>query len=95
MLMKAMRYYHDHTCVRFKEWTGEPNRIDIYFNPDDGACWSMVGRSSLAVQKLSLGYRCWYLGIVLHELGHTVGFWHEMTRFDRDKYIRVLWENIQ
>nr|CAD7406196.1 unnamed protein product [Timema cristinae] len=95
MLMKAMRYYHDHTCVRFKEWTGEPNRIDIYFNPDDGACWSMVGRSSLAVQKLSLGYRCWYLGIVLHELGHTIGFWHEMTRFDRDKYIRVLWENIQ
>nr|CAD7202264.1 unnamed protein product [Timema douglasi] len=95
MLMKAMRYYHDHTCVRFKEWTGEPNRIDIYFNPDDGACWSMVGRSSLAVQKLSLGYRCWYLGIVLHEIGHTIGFWHEMTRFDRDKYIRVLWENIQ
>ncbi|CAG2067060.1 unnamed protein product, partial [Timema podura] len=59
-----------------------------------GACWSPVGRSGDGEQKLSLGQRCWYLGIVIHELGHAVGFWHEMNRPDRDSYIYVYWDNI-
>lgn len=59
-----------------------------------GACWSPVGRSGDGVQRLSLGQRCWYLGIVVHELGHAIGFWHEMNRPDRDDWIYVYWNNI-
>ncbi|XP_067005689.2 meprin A subunit beta-like [Anabrus simplex] len=94
ILMRAMDHYHLETCVRFKEWTGEDDYVSIFFNPESGACWSTVGHSGDGVQYLSLGERCWYFGIVLHELGHAVGFWHEMNRPDRDDWIYIHWDNI-
>jgi hypothetical protein len=67
------------------------SKRDVLFS---GACWSPVGRTGNGEQRLSLGQRCWYLGIVIHELGHAVGFWHEMNRPDRDDWIYIYWNNI-
>ena len=49
----------------------------------------------LQPQKVTLGPGCVYLPIVLHEIGHAVGFYHEHSRPDRDEYISVIDGNVQ
>lgn len=32
--------------------------------------------------------------MALHELMHVLGFFHEQSRLDRDKYVTVYWSNV-
>lgn len=34
-------------------------------------------------------------GEITHEVMHILGFSHEHTRPDRDRYVTVLWDNIK
>lgn len=59
------------------------------------SCCSYVGRRGGGPQAISIGKNCDKFGIVAHELGHVVGFWHEHTRPDRDQHVTIIRENIQ
>lgn len=66
--------------------------ISVFLSP---SCCSYVGRRGGGPQAISIGKNCDKFGIVAHELGHVVGFWHEHTRPDRDQHVTIIRENIQ
>ena len=59
---------------------------------DNFRCYSIVGRDG-GRQDISLGYGCRTKGIAIHELLHTLGFFHEQSRTDRDKHVIIMQYN--
>ncbi|KAF0037175.1 hypothetical protein F2P81_010049 [Scophthalmus maximus] len=86
MFKQAMRHWEKQTCVTFIEKTDEESYI---------VCCSYVGRRGNGPQAISIGKNCDKFGIVVHELGHVIGFWHEHTRPDRDDHVTIIRDNIQ
>ena len=59
-----------------------------------GGCSSPVGYRNGRVNRISLASGCWHKGVTMHEMGHTLGFYHEQSRPDRDQHVRIIWGNI-
>ena len=57
-------------------------------------CYSSVGRQG-GRQKVSLGHGCVLEKFIIHEFMHVAGFYHEQSRSDRDKYVRINYANIK
>ncbi|CAM4657569.1 unnamed protein product [Leuciscus chuanchicus] len=91
VIQNAMSTFHNKTCIRFVRRSSQTDYISI--ESKDG-CYSYLGRIG-GKQVVSLKRTgCVYHGIVQHELNHALGFYHEQTRSDRDKYVRINWEYI-
>nr|XP_055042858.1 meprin A subunit beta isoform X6 [Misgurnus anguillicaudatus]XP_055042859.1 meprin A subunit beta isoform X7 [Misgurnus anguillicaudatus] len=92
VILEAFERFRLKTCIDFKPWSGEPNYIFVL--KDDG-CYSSVGNRHVGKQKLSIGSNCDGLATVEHEFLHALGFWHEQSRYDRDDYIIIVWDQIE
>ncbi|KAF7489078.1 Zinc metalloproteinase nas-7 [Sarcoptes scabiei] len=94
----AMREIESETCIRFKQLKNLRRRsiqqIDHIFLVYGDGCHSIVGRAGYGRQILSLGEGCHDIGSIIHELCHSIGLFHEHTRFDRDRYLTIVWNNI-
>jgi len=90
MILQAIEQYRQKTCIRFVQRKGESDYVSIYRGQN---CYSNIGRQG-GNQRLSLGSNCFTVGLIIHELMHAVGFWHEQSRADRDDYITIKWDNI-
>ncbi|PIO55697.1 astacin [Teladorsagia circumcincta] len=86
------KQWEEATCIDFKEDKDKKAENSIILIKEDG-CWSYVGRVG-GEQPLSLGDGCEQVGIATHELGHALGLFHTMSRYDRDDFITVVLENV-
>ena len=93
---KAIEVYHKNTCIRFVP----KKKTDKYFIHifKGSGCYAYVGKIDKAEQEagqpVSIGRYCVGEGTIIHELMHTLGFWHEQSRIDRDAHIIVHYKNI-
>ncbi|KAL7886669.1 hypothetical protein AOLI_G00043900 [Acnodon oligacanthus] len=90
VILRAFEQLRLKACIDFKPRTTEKDYISV------GAltgCWSYIGKNG-GMQQLSIGSGCGQIAIVEHEFLHALGFYHEQSRYDRDNYVTIVYENI-
>ncbi|KAL9696897.1 hypothetical protein quinque_000338 [Culex quinquefasciatus] len=93
VILKAIKEYHKKTCIKFRPYH-KSDRNWVVFRSNSSGCWSSVGMQNdgQTVNLQSPG--CVKHGVVIHELLHALGFFHQQSASDRDEYVRILWDNI-
>ncbi|XP_059150804.1 hatching enzyme 1.2-like isoform X1 [Physella acuta] len=78
-------------CVQFVPRSTEPRYLQI--NTGSG-CHSTIGYDETEELSSTLGAGCEQKGIIMHELLHVLGFYHEQNRPDRDLYVNINETNV-
>jgi hypothetical protein len=87
---EAIKHWESRTPIKFVARTTEADFVT--FRPAFNGCSSAIGRQKNE-QFINLGDSC-TKGNVIHEIGHTVGLWHEQSREDRKHFITIDLTNI-
>lgn len=92
-VLQAMNMISDVAEIEFIQRTNQPNYI--YFVPsplDNPTNSSYIGMQG-GGQNITI-YNRNIAGVIAHEIMHSLGVYHEMSRSDRDDYITINWNNI-
>uniref|UniRef100_A0A0N5C3C4 Metalloendopeptidase n=1 Tax=Strongyloides papillosus TaxID=174720 RepID=A0A0N5C3C4_STREA len=96
MLRHLLREIQIHTCIQFNEDMRRIKKSGIFFRYSE-ECFSKIGRKSYDKwQEVFLGGRnCNTKHLYLQQILRTLGMYFEQNRFDRNLYVRVLYENVK
>lgn len=95
--LSAMNKYKSTCYVTFRETSARGNYILKMVKGATSGCYAAgqstigyVANSTITIAPEQILYH-----VILHELGHTLGFMHEHQRPDRDSYITINTNNLQ
>lgn len=91
----AVARIHARTNLRLVARTDEDTYLSVTATRGDGGCFAWLGRRGRGPQLINIGADCGVIGIVLHEIFHSLGLPHEHQRHDRDEYVRHHPENVE
>ncbi|CAD5225826.1 unnamed protein product [Bursaphelenchus xylophilus] len=92
LIRKGIKFWEENTCITFEENGSFHPRVRFF---QGGGCYSQVGKAfGQAEQVVSIGRGCEQFGIITHEVGHTMGFFHSQSRYDRDSYVKIVYSNL-
>jgi len=90
-IQQAFDQYHQKTCLKFVPRSNERSYISFHVGR---GCSSPVGYRYGRRNDISLAGNCQQVGTTMHEIGHSIGLYHEQSRPDRDSYVRILLNNV-
>jgi len=87
----AIEQWNTKTVAKFVPRTNQADYVTFRVSPTSYA-YASIGRVG-GQQFINLVGNP--IGVIIHEMGHTLGFLHEHTRPDRDAYVTIHWGNIR
>ncbi|XP_030238662.1 seminal metalloprotease 1-like [Drosophila navojoa] len=94
LIQQAFRTIESVSCVVFKEATrDQPGYLNI--TSDKVGCFAEVGYLGRPQELNLMKNDCFSLGIIVHEVLHSLGFHHQQCTWNRDEYVRIHLENVK
>lgn len=94
LISEAMREIASQTCVKFVNGYSPKNHYILITNDAD-YCGSDVGYLGMSGQILNLGKGCMGKGTIMHEILHSLGFYHQQSSSNRDSFVVINEGNIK
>ena len=90
----AMKEWESKTAVRFVARTTQAAYVTFTEEAGNGVCRANLGydggRQYVYLRDTKSSTAC-STSVLVHEIGHTLGFYHEHQRSDRDGYVKINW----